>query len=1066
MDAMPPQAPPAHTSAAHEVAATAFNQLVDIHRWAQGELASMPALPTQADKQAHDPFIAELRAWWSDERRARFSGRLSATLGQLAVLRGEDGTLDSRAVGMVQALASSRGGALPGHLEVSELVFGQVPYAGALVLQDIAQRGDVLLFTADNGWESFADAHALLATVEQRARQRMADDGRLPGISLAQVYRDGRGPWVSMRAVQGEPFDHYVSRVASLQEAKVTQGWVEAGMAAEGGRQSGRFADAMGRALDLAVLFDIESLLAARHARLVTAVNEARLAQVPRDVADAWREAEDDYADLLRVTTEHDAPPPGLVEYASGAITARLATMGVVQAAEEIRVRADYNGDLARRAQSLRTLFEGMPVVYFNLLDLAYQNISAFDKVRLQAVDSEGKEIAALHDMAVRQLIRRSDIATNYQGLLQEHFRTGAEADTRRNGAAATFLARMRLHAAEARLGYFLPGAPSMFLDDHAQRGFRWVEAVLDAPVAAKRRKVEGHAIVARHVMYEGTPVSGILEIGVQRIESVPTIVLYTPDAPDGRAFREFRSRGEAARRFFYNPAFREYLLDRLPNEFAVPSPSGNTRRFTGDTRANWVLGSGNEAGYTMTAAPFTQADITGDVSHALVEVGVQQAVRNVATFSRAANEADWAWLVGWPRDLMFDNLVVNTAKAALYAPAHAAQAAWRMYDNIKAGDHARAFVDFTDFYVASLGVVSPHLIGRGIGQAIVSARFRQGTRLVEGTPVRQPTVVFEAKYEAHGLPRGRGVIDADGLRVIDGQRYLQHDGKTYAVRFDADYGTWRLARPGRPQGWGPAIERTAAGTWGYHRVGLRGGSGRGAGRGVQEARLYDDYTAELERAFPDPVERELVTARMRDELSGRAGGTGLTPTQRAGWDRASWQAHARARDRDLGHPAQRAPLDLSHQAPGAIQVIDPAAAPAELWFYGNRPFRHSNLIRRLGNQGYENYQASLRTEWLDAGFHGVPVTTTTPAGRLAQISAEVGTHLAPGSAFAVRIDPRSLLARLPHLNRGPSAELVSVQTGSGPRLYLRPRGDSPGNLHVGRNEFDVFNRLRDYQGH
>jgi hypothetical protein len=478
------------------------------------------------------------------------------------------------------------------------------------------------------------------------------------------------------------------------------------------------------------------------------------------------------------------------------------------------------------------------------------------------------------------------------------------------------------------------------------------------------------------------------------------------------------------------------------------------------------VLGGNNEAGYTMTAAPFTQADITGDVSHAMVDVGVQQAVRNVAAFTRAASEADWAWLVGWPRELNFDHLVAHAAKAALYAPAHAAQAAWRLYDNVKAGDHARAFVDFTDFYVASLGVVSPHLIGRGIGQAIVAARFRQGARLVEGTPVRQPAVVFEAQYEARGLPSGRGVIDADGLRVIDGQRYLQHDGKAYAVRFDADYGTWRLARPGRPQGWGPAIERTAAGTWGYHRVGLRGGTGRGAGRGAKEAGLYDDYMAELEREFPDPVERELVTSHMRDEMSGRAGGTGLTPTQRAGWDRASWRAHAQAQARDLGRPTQQVPLDLSQPVPGSTQVIAPAAAPAELWFYGSRPFRDSPFVRRLGSHGYDLFQASLRAQWQDAGFHGVPVTTTRPDGLLTQIGAEVGTRLVPSSTFAVRIHPQSLLAPLPARGNLPIAELVSVQTPHGPRLFLRPRGGSRGDLHMGGNEFDVFDRLRDYRDH
>src|SRR5206468_12218417 len=138
----------------------------------------------------------------------------------------------------------------------------------------------------------------------------------------------------------------------------------------------------------------------------------------------------------------------------------------------------------------------------------------------------------------LRRLVRDLDLATRYPALIQTTFHTGPDAPLRREHAASLQRAHMGLLAAEARLSYYLDDAPRSFRTDRAERGFRWVPAALDAPDPAHRARVEGHEVVVRQVTYRGTPVRDLLVFGVRNPASVPSIVIYTPDAPDGITFR------------------------------------------------------------------------------------------------------------------------------------------------------------------------------------------------------------------------------------------------------------------------------------------------------------------------------------------------------------------------------------------------------------------------------------------------------------------------------------------------------------------------------------------------
>lgn len=336
---------------------------------------------------------------------------------------------------------------------------------------------------------------------------------------------------------------------------------------------------------------------------------------------------------------------------------------------------------------------------------------------------------------------------------------------------------------------------------------------------------------------------------------------MYTPDAPDGLAFREFESRQEAAKRFLYHPAFRDYLLDRLPAEFATVLPNGATRQFAGDRLAHWVLGASGDTAYTLTAEPFDEREVHGDFFAAAHDATTQKYRRDTRLLARSAADADkdawFGYLQGRFNGDPMANLVATTLAEMPASLARMMQASWRFYDHVKAGDTGQAFVAFTDGYVNALNLVVPPFVGgRHVARAIV--RSRSATRGVASTSVglAPPRARFEDRYAAHGL-RKPGKPDGEGIFRVRGQSYIDHDGTFFLVRHDADYGLWRLAPP---QGamdarfTGPLIERID-GRWAYaHDVGLRGGMRRMRER-VARLFVHDDpelvAVAALDEAAP-----------------------------------------------------------------------------------------------------------------------------------------------------------------------------------------------------------------------
>ena len=1085
MDTMPPQAPPALSQSPYQAATDAFDRLVGLQAWLATQTAALPALPDTLDHAAIGPYRSALDAFWlaspaedpaGASRRATLAAHLATAALDLALLGHADGTFDDDALALTRDLQTATG-ALPTHLAVREPLFGDTPYAGVLLLQDRRTPGRVLLFSTQRGWETFPrldDAHAAL---EQRARRALAAQPDLPGIARQHLAHLGPDPFVTSRPLAAPPFETLVARLIAVQGDKLTQAGFEFALARDGQARDAVLADTVVDALRLDRAVDVTALLAVRHGTLMEAFNAQRLARVPAPVAQHWRDAEDAYRTTLdAITTREDqaglTAPPSLTDYAIATLGERLRALGVTHDPADIQVRIDRNADPAARLESLQALFQGHAPVHIRLLDLAYQNLAAFDPVRLSAQAGDGTPLPALDDAALRRLVRDLDLATRYPALIQTTFHTGPDAPLRREHAASLQRAHMGLLAAEARLSYYLDDAPRSFRTDRAERGFRWVQAALDAPDPAHRARVEGHEVVVRQVTYRGTPVRDLLVFGVRNPASVPSIVIYTPDAPDGITFREFDDRAEAGRRLLYHPAFREYLLDRLPADEARVLPNGSARAFAGDHLAHWVLGTSDTSAYTRTDVRFEERDLDGDFLLAAYQADVQLGLRNVQILTRSAQQAQWAWLVERFSSPLSQRILHDVLQGVLTAPARAAQAAWRVYDNVKAGDHAQAVVDFADFYNASLAAAAPvQALGSApLARAILGARVRFAGRLVEARPAVQPAVVFEPSYLAKGVRKTSPPND-QGIFTLQGRSYIEHHGQLYGVRHDPHIGTWRLSRPGgNPAFRGPAIHRARDGSWAYNPIGLRGGSGRGAPAAQgRQADIFNEYLDEFERTFPDPFERDLIRTQMRRELTENVPAINVTAAQRLRWNEATARAYARNRALAETQPAHPGP-NISHDMivpriptptwiPAGYRLTTLAEVPDELWYYGSKPFKNSSLERprAAGNHGFDPYWANIRTERVDGRMSGLRLTTVPPTAPIEEIRAASGVQAARGDMFAVRIHPRTMLT-VSERSRTPQADLLIRQDGPAGHYVMRAPEGTRVRFH--RHQHEVISKL------
>lgn len=198
--------------------------------------------------------------------------------------------------------------------------------------------------------------------------------------------------------------------------------------------------------------------------------------------------------------------------------------------------------------------------ITYSLDELALLNIAWFDidywlSARVHRADGTG--ITQLTPEYVKTLVRSLDAGSGYSRYLRTHLIDSANAQWRRQAHININRARMRAEAVKARHARH-------FLADTQEQGYRWASVILQYPDSRWRATVEEHRISVRQLVIQGHTVQGVLLLTAE-VQSITSFVLYTPDAPDRRPWREYRTVHELLRALRTKQRLRRYVVQRVP---------------------------------------------------------------------------------------------------------------------------------------------------------------------------------------------------------------------------------------------------------------------------------------------------------------------------------------------------------------------------------------------------------------------------------------------------------------------------------------------------------------------
>ncbi|KJV35347.1 dermonecrotic toxin domain-containing protein [Luteibacter yeojuensis] len=1023
MDALPPP-PPAVVRAVDQDAVDAATRLIDMERWLHAQQASLPTPPLQPDNASLAAFAGDVDAWWAS-RREPFKARLAAAMGDIALLRGFDGSLPDDTCAAAIGIATVHGMVLP-HVALHEVTVGGAPYAGAFLAADTRPAGKVISFLPARGWDTHDTAAAALQAIEAHARRALASRTDLPGVAHTRLGGAGEGPIVASRPLQGRLFDTLVDGIIRAQREKMDAAWAEFSLGPGVPGRHQHLADALRDALRLADAFDVASILEVRDARLRMALADERLATVPADVAAQWRQARRDYAEGMQAIAAREgeagiAPPGGLHDYTMRQLRTVLTGLGIDDDPADITITLHRGTDVAAWFESFTSLFTGPEPLHAPLLDLALRNVPPAGGGLFTASGKRGDAIAPLNDKVIRGMLNRLDVHTRFQALLRRELQEGPLAPLRRSLFATGWAARARHEATDALV--------ATLRDEHAgaahlglgRQGLAWVVAALDATAGA-RTLPNGAAIEVSAVGYLDTTIRDIVEF---RATGQARFVLYTPGAPDGVAFRQFAGRDEAERLFYRQPAFREYLLDRLPAAFSELAGVGGARQFKASRGVQWVFGGNLPPGYTQTAGPFEPRPIAGDIAGALYDTHVEHSLRQVREVSRSTADAGWGYLVDlWHRNPA-QALPAHAVVATVTAPFRVAPAGWRAYDAVRAGDFGRAFVDATEAYVAAIAAHAAGATALASGTALATLGFRTARGATVDRVLRRGDQPMPSRYPASG-PAPAGVPDAHGLYRIDGQQYAAVGGQLYKAYYDAPRRAVRLGSvPAGGDVAGPTI-RLQQGLW---RLGRQAPPRARYGSNASDD-FRSEYVAQLAHAFPDAAERDLVVAAMFREVRGlpAAAAAGVSEAQRSAFRDAMVRAEQAVHTLAGTGPA----------LPGHLRRVSSADLPQRLWFHGDRRIHADAFAHAATASGGE--WAAMGTAYQARDVVGIRLTAVPPG--------------APSSPhdFAVELAVRDIVAA--RMSGAGPVDLVTALGSSGPDFILRTPPGQP--LVLAPGEFRV----------
>ncbi|MFJ4155041.1 dermonecrotic toxin domain-containing protein [Pseudomonas sp. NPDC089752] len=192
---------------------------------------------------------------------------------------------------------------------------------------------------------------------------------------------------------------------------------------------------------------------------------------------------------------------------------------------------------------------------------LALRNLAWFDYdywLSARVTSRDGRALPSeLSSAYIKTLVRRLNVGDSYASYLRTQLLDSPDGKWRLHAHTKVNRARLRAEAAKARYAGHLSAA-------WAERDYRWVQQVLSQPHNALRPRVDGHRVVVHQLLVNRHTVQDVLLLASPS-PSVTSFVLYTPNAPDRRAWRSYASPRALLRHLRKQPALRHYVTQRLP---------------------------------------------------------------------------------------------------------------------------------------------------------------------------------------------------------------------------------------------------------------------------------------------------------------------------------------------------------------------------------------------------------------------------------------------------------------------------------------------------------------------
>lgn len=430
------------------------------------------------------------------------------------------------------------------------------PKGRSLALNDA--NGPVVLYTPGEGFEEFATP----ALARQALAQRL-DEGGINADLLLQTLPlslqnraeppAGEDLMHSTQPLDGDVLAEGVPWMLKRQQEETYEGLTKIDL------QSPASMQAIDNAADWSYLLDGSNALQARNTKLAEKLQPEWLKNLSPTQEAFFDQLEQKEEKSTLVLTPLLEKIPSLATFARDKINEAIKKLYPTAEIDADQLKVQWR--TKTRIHSGRT-GNSNPTYEKNtqlsLTDLALKNPTEFqlgsgyshtqETLKLSLTDKQGKPIhdtegkpVVLGTDQLKALVNTADVGGEYTRLLKTELATEAT-----SGAAGERRSAWKANLADGlnKAAFLATLNPDAYTaeardDKSSKRGAQWVAAVLNHSDPTDRPQVDGETIVTHTIVQHGLPVQGVMVIGNGRD---PEKVLYTPDAPDGIAFREVAS--------------------------------------------------------------------------------------------------------------------------------------------------------------------------------------------------------------------------------------------------------------------------------------------------------------------------------------------------------------------------------------------------------------------------------------------------------------------------------------------------------------------------------------------